>query len=77
MRDDGNEDTMIYKVVLNHEEQYSIWPDGQPVPPGWTATGTSGAKAECLAYIKETWRDMRPASLRRAVHRSRTHARPG
>ena len=61
------EDRTVYRVVVNGEEQYSIWPDGQPCPSGWTATETSGSKAACLAYIKEAWRDMRPASLRRAM----------
>jgi uncharacterized protein YbdZ (MbtH family) len=61
------EDTTVYRVVVNLEDQYSIWPDGQQCPSGWTATGPSGSKAECLAYIKETWTDMRPASLRRAM----------
>jgi MbtH protein len=58
------EDTTIYKVVLNHEEQYSIWPAGRENPLGWRDAGRSGLKAECLEYIKEVWTDMRPLSLR-------------
>jgi MbtH protein len=58
------EGSMIYKVVLNHEEQYSIWPAHRENPLGWKDAGKKGAKAECLAYIKEVWTDMRPLSLR-------------
>jgi MbtH protein len=60
-------DTTIYKVVVNHEEQYSIWPDWRELPLGWQAIGKSGPKAECLAYISEVWTDMRPLSLRRQM----------
>jgi len=58
------EDTTVYKVVMNHEEQYSIWPDYKEIPLGWKHVGKTGPKAECLAYIKEVWTDMRPLSLR-------------
>ena len=61
------EDDTIYKVVVNHEEQYSIWPDDREIPSGWRAAGRSGRKDECLAYIKDVWTDMRPLSLRRAM----------
>jgi MbtH protein len=54
----------VYIVVMNQEEQYSIWPSGKDIPLGWTAVGKSGPKDECLAYIKEVWTDMRPKSLR-------------
>jgi uncharacterized protein YbdZ (MbtH family) len=66
-RDSDNEDTTIYKVVLNHEEQYSIWPEGRENPLGWNDAGKSGTKPECLAYIKELWTDMRPLSLRKLM----------
>ena len=66
MRDDA-EDTTIYKVVVNHEEQYSIWPADRENPLGWTDAGKSGLKAECLEYIKEVWTDMRPLSLRKKM----------
>lgn len=56
------EDNMIYKVVLNHEERYSIWPADKDNPAGWSDAGKRGTKAECLAYIKEVWSDMRPLS---------------
>ncbi|MCH2156137.1 MAG: MbtH family NRPS accessory protein [Opitutales bacterium] len=61
------EDTFTYRVVINHEEQYSIWPDFKEIPNGWKAVGPTGDKATCLAYIKENWTDMRPLSLRKAM----------
>lgn len=61
------EDDTTYLVVLNEEEQYSIWPDYKEIPPGWRAVGKSGAKQDCLDYIKEVWTDMRPLSLRRRM----------
>jgi MbtH protein len=64
---DEQEDTTIYKVVVNHEEQYSIWPADRENPLGWKDVGKSGPKAECLAYIKEVWTDMRPLSLRKKM----------
>ena len=67
MSRDEKEDTTIYKVVVNHEEQYSIWPADRENAPGWNDAGKSGTKAECLAHIKEVWVDMRPLSLRKAM----------
>jgi MbtH protein len=67
MNRDEQEDTTIYTVVVNHEEQYSIWPEGREIPLGWREAGKSGLKAECLAYIKEVWSDMRPLSLRKKM----------
>ena len=61
------EDQTIYKVVVNHEEQYSIWPVDRETPLGWNDAGYSGTKDECLAYIKEVWTDMRPLSLRKKM----------
>jgi MbtH protein len=57
----------IYKVVVNHEEQYSIWPADRENPLGWRDAGKTGTKAECLAYVKEVWTDMRPLSLRKKM----------
>jgi uncharacterized protein YbdZ (MbtH family) len=65
--DPDREDTTTYKVVVNHEEQYSIWPDYKDIPLGWKDVGKSGLKPECLAYIKEVWTDMRPLSLRKKM----------
>ena len=67
MTRDEQEDTTIYNVVVNHEEQYSIWPAYRELPLGWSNTGKSGLKSECLAYIKEVWTDMRPLSLRKQM----------
>jgi MbtH protein len=64
---DEREDTAIYKVVVNHEEQYSIWPADRELPLGWREAGKSGPKADCLAHIKEVWTDMRPLSLRKQM----------
>jgi MbtH protein len=65
MSREESEDTTTYVVVVNHEEQYSIWPEGNDIPKGWRAAGKSGPKAECLAWVKGVWRDMTPLSLRR------------
>ena len=62
---DDEEDLTTYKVVVNHEEQYSIWPVDRENPLGWEDRGPSGPKAECLVYINEVWTDMRPLSLRK------------
>ncbi|HEY0525322.1 MAG TPA: MbtH family NRPS accessory protein [Stellaceae bacterium] len=56
-----------YDVVVNDEEQYSIWPAGKAIPNGWRSVGSRGDKSSCLAYIKEVWTDMRPLSLRRKM----------
>ena len=61
------EDNTIYKVVVNHEEQYSIWPAEKENPLGWKNEGKVGPKAECLAHIKEVGTDMRPPSLRKKI----------
>src|SRR4051812_24385109 len=49
------EDTRAYKVVINDEEQYSIWFADRDPPAGWREVGKTGQKQECLAYIKEAW----------------------
>ena len=70
MVQDDKEEHTIFKVVVNHEEQYSIWPASQENPVGWRDAGKIGLKAECLAYIKEVWTDMRPLSLRRRMDKA-------
>lgn len=72
--DEYSEDNIIYKVVVNHEEQYSIWPVDRENPLGWRDVGMSGPKAECLAYIKEVWTDMRPLSLRKKMDEGESKA---
>jgi MbtH protein len=70
MSKDEREDTTVYKVVVNHEEQYSIWPADRENPRGWRDGGKTGLKQECLDYIKVVWSDMRPLSLRKALEQS-------
>ncbi len=60
-------DLTVYNVVVNHEEQYSIWPADRELPPGWREGGKRGTQEECLAFIKEVWTDMRPLSLRKKM----------
>jgi MbtH protein len=60
------------RVVVNHEGQFSIWPAGRELPPGWADAGRIGSREECLAYIAEVWVDMRPLSLRRQVQERAT-----
>jgi MbtH protein len=54
----------IYFVVINHEEQYSIWPEKLAIPEGWRTTDFSGTLYPCVKYIKKVWTDMRPLSIR-------------
>jgi MbtH protein len=67
MNHEEQEDNTIYKVVVNHEEQYSIWLADRENALGWHDAGKVGTKAECLSYIKEVWIDMRPLSLRKKM----------
>jgi MbtH protein len=62
---DESVDQTVYRVVVNHEEQYSIWPMSRDLPLGWQDAGKSGSKQECLSHINEVWTDMRPLSLRK------------
>jgi len=64
---ENNEDKTIYKAVVNHEEQYSIWPAHRDLPLGWRDAGKTGTKPECLDYIGQVWTDMRPLSLRQKM----------
>ncbi len=67
MFNDEMDEKASFNVVVNHEEQYSIWPVGREIPLGWRKAGKTGSKAECLDYIKEVWTDMRPLSLRKQM----------
>ena len=67
------EDTTIYKVVINHEDQYSIWSADRENALGWRDAGKTGTKAEVLAYINEVWTDMRPLSLRKKIEEAEGH----
>ena len=70
MSEQEPEDTTFYKVVVNLEEQYSIWPADRENALGWRDAGFSGSKADCLGYIKQVWTDMRPLSLRQKMSQS-------
>ncbi|MBJ7312559.1 MbtH family protein [Rugamonas sp. CCM 8940] len=57
----------LYEVLINDEEQYSLWPAEKAVPAGWRLAGKRGPKEACMAYVDEVWTDMRPLSLRQAM----------
>ncbi len=63
-RADERDDDKTHVVVVNDEEQYSIWPAHKTPPDGWRATGVSGSRERCLEHVKEVWTDLRPRSLR-------------
>ena len=67
MSEEQREDRTIYKVIINHEEQYSIWPADRENALGWNDVGITGTKQEVMDYIKEVWTDMRPLSLRKKM----------
>ena len=60
-----------YAVVVNHEEQYSIWPTFKNIPKGWQEAGTRGTKQECLDFIESVWLDITPKSVREAIAKQR------
>jgi MbtH protein len=64
MNQSDDDDGVRYRVVVNHEEQYSIWPDFKPNPAGWSDAGVAGTRLECLDHVAQVWTDMRPLSLR-------------
>ena len=67
MSEEQREDRTIYRVVINHEEQYSIWPADRENALGWNDVGITGTRQEVMDYIKEVWTDMRPLSLRKKM----------
>jgi MbtH protein len=71
MNADERDEIAQFTVVLNDEDQYSIWPADRENPLGWRSAGTSGSKESCLAYITTVWTDMRPRSLRERMEQSR------
>jgi MbtH protein len=62
-----DDDRDSYRVVVNHEEQYSIWPSERENAPGWSDVGITGSKEQCLTYIDQVWRDITPRSVRDAI----------
>jgi MbtH protein len=69
---DDSEDLRRYKVIINDEEQYSLWLASKPTPGGWKDTGKEGSRSECMAYVDEVWTDMRPRSLREFMARTQS-----
>jgi MbtH protein len=69
MNSDDREHNTNYRVVVNHEGQYSIWPAEQENPAGWRDAEKSGSRAECLEYVNEVWTDMRPLTLRKSMEK--------
>jgi MbtH protein len=65
-----NEENYLYYVVVNQEEQYSIWPEFKEIPKGWKKVGRKREKSQCLDYIEKVWKDMRPLSLRKVIKRA-------
>lgn len=72
---DEEDDTRQYRVVVNHEEQYSIWPADRENAAGWNDVGKTGTRQECLEYIEQVWTDMRPLSLRKKMEEEERAAR--
>jgi len=70
MSDENQDIDARYTVVVNHEEQYSIWFADRELPLGWKEVGKTGSKEECLSYIEEVWTDMRPLSLRKQMEKN-------
>lgn len=73
MEHEEQDDATIYTVVINDEEQYSIWPSRREIPAGWRSVGKTGSKAECLTHVEEVWTDMRPLSLRKKMEENAAH----
>lgn len=69
-----DDDDIQFKVVANHQEQYSIWPEFKNVPAGWIAVGPQGHREECLQYVEKIWTDMRPKTLRDKMKESQEDA---
>jgi MbtH protein len=68
---EDSQESRIFIVLINEEEQYSLWPKGKKIPNGWTAVGPEGTQEECSKYVDEVWTDMRPLSLRKKMDQDR------
>jgi uncharacterized protein YbdZ (MbtH family) len=62
-----DDETISFKVLVNDENQHSLWPAFAAVPEGWRVVLPDSSRADCLAYVEEHWTDLRPASLIRAT----------
>jgi MbtH protein len=67
MQQNKSQDARLYHVVVNDEEQYSMWAAGREVPRGWQIVAQRGPKAGCLDHTNEIWTDMWPLSLRKKM----------
>jgi MbtH protein len=56
----------VFVVLINDEDQHSLWPKFKEIPAGWRQVGPTGTKEDCLKYVEANWTDMRPRSLRDA-----------
>lgn len=56
-----------FYVLINDEEQHSLWPAFADVPAGWRVAFGESTRADCLAYVEETWTDIRPKTLRESL----------
>ncbi|MFE9727417.1 MbtH family protein [Streptomyces sp. NPDC005794] len=65
-----------YLVLVNEENQHSLWPEFVPEPEGWRVAHPAGSRDACLSFIEENWTDMRPASLARAMDRPANGQQP-
>ncbi|GCD42352.1 MULTISPECIES: MbtH family NRPS accessory protein [Streptomyces] len=65
----GDAPATAWAVVVNHEEQYSVWPGDRPAPPGWREESRHATREQCLEHIAQVWTDMRPLSLRNRMER--------
>ncbi len=74
---EDNDEARMFIVLINQEEQYSLWPSGRPIPAGWHRVGSEGSRAACLAYIEKVWVDMRPLTLRRKMNEASAADRRG
>lgn len=61
------DDDRLYIVLINHEEQYSLWPSDISIPDGWSQVGEARSKSDCLQFVDEVWTDLRPLSLRKKM----------
>jgi len=67
MNTTNEKENIKFCVVVNNEDQYSIWPCDKDLPLGWEKTGAEGTEKICLDYIEKVWTDMRPRSLKNAM----------
>jgi MbtH protein len=70
MYSDDEEVPRTYIVLINDEEQYSLWLSHKDIPAGWRNVGISGTKAECMEYVDKVWTDITPLSVRKRLQQA-------